>query len=123
MQLYDRYKTPFSLISIKYQSRFVTEADLQTWLKELSSLYQTRLRKTDVLCRFNTQKFMILLPSTNIKNAQALAQDLENCVSAYEFSFKQASSMVEESPTLSFSAESFENDENIEDWFRKIQSQ
>ena len=123
VQLHERYETPFSVICIKYQNLFNTEADLQTWLKELSRLYQSRLRKTDVLCRFNTQKFMILLPSTNITNAKALSIDLENCVSAYEFSFKSGSSITSESPTLTFSTETFVKNDNIDDWFRKIQSQ
>lgn len=118
-QLYDRYATPFSLICIKYQSHFSTENDLQTWLKELAHLYQSRLRKTDVLCRFNTQRFMILLPSTNNENAEVLTQDLKNCVKAYEFSFK---ALPSDGPTLSFSTETFLKDENIEDWFRNIQS-
>ncbi len=123
VQLYDRYETPFSLICIKYQNNFTTEADLQLWLKELSSLYQSRLRKTDIFCRFNTQKFMILLPSTNTQNADALLEDLKTCATAYEFSFKNESSSFIKPPTLSFSAESFVKDETIEEWFRKIQSQ
>lgn len=123
VQLYERYETPFSLICIKYQSHFNTEAELQIWLKELSSMYQSRLRKTDVLCRFNTQKFMILLPSTNIKNAEALSLDLENCASAYEFSFKNEPSILSEPPSLNFTSETFTKNENIDDWFRKIQSQ
>jgi len=122
VQLYDRYKTPFSIIRINYQSHFDTEGDLQIWLKELAHLYQSRLRKTDVLCRFNSQKFMILLPSTNIKNAEALSLDLENCVKAYEFSFKRKSSAVSTSPTLVFSSETFIKNQKLNDWFEKIQS-
>ena len=49
-QLFERYNTPFSLICIKYDSSFPSENDLQTWLKELAQLYQSRLRKTDILC-------------------------------------------------------------------------
>ena len=65
VQLHNRYETPFSLICIKYQNYFRTENDLQIWLKELTHLYQSRLRETDILCRFPTQKFMNLLTSKN----------------------------------------------------------
>jgi GGDEF domain-containing protein len=123
VQLHDRYETPFSLICVNYQSHFNTEGDLQTWLKELSHLYQSRLRKTDILCRFETQKFMILLPSTNSKNAQAVSQDLNNCSNAYEFSFKNILSKSIKSPTLIFSNETFRKNENVDDLFIKIQSQ
>lgn len=122
VQLHNRYETPFSLICIKYQNYFRTENDLQIWLKELTHLYQSRLRKTDILCRFTTQKFMILLPSTNNENAEALLFDLKNCTNAYEFSFKHSLTETTENPVLSFSTEAFIKNENIENWFNKIQS-
>ena len=120
VQLYERYKTPFSIIIIKYESSFNTESDLDLWLKELAHLYKSRLRKTDILCRFNTQKFMVLLPSTNIESAKTLAEDLYKCAQKYEFSFKKTS---KNSPTLSFTTESYKNGEHLESWFSKIQSQ
>lgn len=120
VQLHERYSTPFSLVCIKYQSHFSIESHFQTWLIELVNLYQSRLRKTDVLCRFDTQKFMILLPSTNTTNAEALILDLKSCANAYEFSYQHEAI---QSPTLSFTTEIFLKGENIEDWFKKIQSQ
>ena len=122
VQLHNRYETPFSLICIKYQNHFSTEHDLQTWLKELTHLYQSRLRKTDILCRFTTQKFMILLPSTTNKSAEALLLDLENCANAYEFSFKNSLTETVDNPTLNFSTERFIKNEDIDNWFKKIQS-
>tara|TARA_R110001599_G_scaffold79315_3_gene214897 strand:+ start:1010 stop:1942 length:933 start_codon:yes stop_codon:yes gene_type:complete len=122
IQLHNRYATPFSLICIKYQNDFSTENDLQIWLKELTHLYQSRLRKTDILCRFTTQKFMVLLPSTSSENAEALLFDLKNCTNAYEFSFKNSLTETIENPILHFSTEVFIRNENIENWFNKIQS-
>lgn len=120
VQLYERYNTPFSIIIIKYESSFNADSDLDLWLKELAHLYKSRLRKTDILCRFNTQKFMVLLPSTNIESAQTLAEDLHNCAQKYEFSFKKTTNNY---PTLSFATETYKNSEHLEGWFRKIQSQ
>jgi diguanylate cyclase (GGDEF)-like protein len=122
VQLYQRYETPFSLICIKYKHYFNTENDLQIWLKELTHLYQSRLRKTDILCRFTAQKFMILLPSTNSKNAKILLSDLKTSTDAYEFSFKQALTEKMKHPVLHFSTETFNNNESLEDWFKNIQS-
>lgn len=119
VQLHERYATPFSIICIKYESSFTLENDLDVWLRELSQLYQSRLRKTDILCRYSTQTFMILLPSTNNKNAEILSSDLEKCASAYQFSFQE--NQFQE-PSLLFTTETYENNTNLVDWLRQIQT-
>jgi GGDEF domain-containing protein len=121
-QLYQRYGTPFSLISIEYATSFVSEIDLQTWLKEFAQLYQSRLRKTDALCRFNSHKFMILLPSTNKVNASRLSNDLEKCAAAYQFSFLKLAHECEQNPLLSFSILNYSGDETSKRWLRSLQS-
>jgi len=121
-QLFHRYGTPFSLITIEYTSSFVSEIDLQTWLKEFTQLYQSRLRKTDALCRFNSHKFMILLPSTNQENADRLSIDLEKCAQAYQFSYVKHSHECENVPQLSFSNLNYSGDENSKRWLRSLQS-
>lgn len=123
VRLYNRYEIPFSLICLKYQSYFSTENDLQTWLKELTFLYQSRLRKTDILCRFTAQKFMVLLPCTNSKNADVLLLDLKNSTNAYQFSFKQHLAEAVKDPTLTFSTEIFTKNENFDEWFKQVQAQ
>jgi GGDEF domain-containing protein len=120
-QLYHRYGTPFSLISIEYRSSFHSEIDLQIWLKEFVQLFQSRLRKTDALCRFNSHKFMLLLPSTNKENASRLSNDLEKCVSAYQFSFLSTPEEYENIPQLQFSILNFTGDETSKRWLRSLQ--
>lgn len=121
-QLFERYNTPFSLICIKYDSSFPSETELEIWLKELAQLYQSRLRKTDILCRFNSQKFMILLPSTPYKNAQSLCLDLKKCAEAYEFSYLKAANSQNITTRLAFAAESYSDKDNLEDWLQGVQS-
>lgn len=121
-QLFHRYGTPFSLITIEYSTSFVSEIDLQTWLKEFTQLYQSRLRKTDALCRFNSHKFMILLPSTNQENANRLTLDLEKCAQAYQFSYLKQSHEYEKVPQLGFSSLNYSGDENSKRWLRSLQS-
>ena len=121
-QLYHRYGTPFSLISIEYSTSFASEIDLQTWLKEFAQLYQSRLRKTDTLCRFNSHKFIILLPSTNKDNASRLSTDLETCAAAYQFSYLTLSHECEEKPRLRFSILNYSGDETSIKWLRSLQS-
>lgn len=117
-QLNDRYHTPFCLICIKYKTFFKSESELDTWLIELSDIYQSRLRSMDILCRFNTQKFMILLPSTSEINASAVCNDLQKCASAYEFKFKAS---LHPDPHLSFSVQSYKAGEALDEWLTKIQ--
>lgn len=121
-QLYHRYGTPFSLISIQYHASFISELDLQTWLKEFAELYQSRLRKTDVFCRFNSHKFMILLPSTSKENATRLSEDLEKCAEAYQFNYLKTSAEYEHKPTLDFSVLNYSGDETSKVWLRAMQN-
>ncbi len=120
-QLYNRYATPFSLISIEYKTQFESEADLDIWLKEFSGLYQSRLRKTDILCRFSSHKFMILLPSTNKDNACRLSDDLEKCSQAYEFSYLKHPETQALTPTLTFKVLNYSGDETSQKWLRLLQ--
>lgn len=121
-QLFDRYNTPFSLICIKYDSAFPSESEFEIWIKELAQLYQSRLRKTDILCRFNSQKFMILLPSTPHKNAETLCSDLKKCADAYEFSYQKAANPHNINTRLTFVTETYTDKDTLEDWFQKLQS-
>ena len=122
VQLFDRYKTPFSLVCIKYESSFPSESELQIWLKELAQLYQSRLRKTDILCRFSSQKFMILLPSTPHKNAQTLCSDLKKCAEAYEFSYLKSAYQDFVKTNLKFATETYSEKDNLEEWLQQLQS-
>lgn len=121
-QLFDRYNTPFSLICIKYASAFPSESEFEIWIKELAQLYQSRLRKTDILCRFNSQKFMILLPSTPYKNAEVLCSDLKKCADAYEFSYQKVANPNNINTRLTFVTETYTDKDTLEDWFQKLQS-
>lgn len=121
-QLFQRYGTPFSLVTIEYSTSFVSEIDLQTWLKEFTQLYQSRLRKTDALCRFNSHRFMILLPSTNQESANRLCSDLEKCANAYQFSYIKQAHECEAVPQLNFSSLNYSGDENSQRWLRSLQT-
>tara|TARA_R110002072_G_scaffold57188_3_gene147280 strand:- start:20941 stop:21873 length:933 start_codon:yes stop_codon:yes gene_type:complete len=120
-QLFERYDTPFSLICIKYSSSFSSESELQTWLKELAQLYQSRLRKTDILCRFSSQRFMILLPSTQHKNATALCSDLKRCAEAYEFSYQKSAQQNHVKTDLTLTTETYSEKDNIDEWLQQMQ--
>ncbi|MFV1872377.1 MAG: GGDEF domain-containing protein [Oleiphilus sp.] len=116
IQLYERYQTPFSLISIKCQSAFDAEADKNIWFKELAQLYQSRLRKTDILCRYTSESFVALLPSTSDQNLDILSADLERCAHAYQFSYQASSDSV---PNLAFSAMTYTNKAELSQWLHQ----
>lgn len=119
MQLHERYATPFSLISIQCQNDFNDEGDQNTWLKELAQLYKSRLRKTDILCRYNNHTFIALLPSTSNKNAKLLSLDLEKCADAYQFSYQQTNDIK---PRITFTTKTYEKNTDLTNWLREIQS-
>lgn len=51
----------------------------RTWQEDMAALQevlQDALRKSDVLCRFGQQQFMVLLPNTTLEQGQRILQRL-----------------------------------------------
>ena len=85
-----RYKINMSLISLKVDltSEEVAEMGLQIFDQyqvALAQVWSSRLRNTDVLCRYQDGVFLVLLPSTSQDNAIILARDLKTSSEQYEF--------------------------------------
>jgi len=55
-------------------------------LCELSQLIQDRLRQSDIFGRWGGEEFLILLPSTELHDAIAMAENLRECVEGHPFS-------------------------------------
>jgi len=54
-------------------------------LREVSTLFQRHLRKSDVLCRFGGDEFAVLLPDSGARQAAAVAEKLRNAIGTTEF--------------------------------------
>ncbi|NPA72201.1 MAG: diguanylate cyclase [Gammaproteobacteria bacterium] len=90
-----RYQTPLSLIMFdvdhfkQVNDTFGHDVGDRV-LIELSNLVQSQLRDTDMLCRFGGEEFMIILPETELSEAQQTAERLREII---------ANSSSEEFPT------------------------
>jgi len=90
--LHGRYATQVSHLALKFDDegdllRILGQASYEIYLRELAQVCQSRLRNTDVLCRYGEGLFMVLLPSTDHMNATHLAKDLVKSCDAYDFSY------------------------------------
>ena len=56
-------------------------------LVSLTKLLSSRLRKTDIFCRYGGEEFCCILPETTIDSARSLANDLLHSVSSNTFVF------------------------------------
>ena len=81
IQRYTRTKLSFSLIMLDIDHfKLVNDnfghhiGDLV--LKKLVEIVMKRIRKTDILCRWGGEEFVILLPDTKTPNAAVLAEDI-----------------------------------------------
>lgn len=55
-------------------------------LKQAASIFTRQLRKVDFVCRFGGEEFAIILPSSTLESAAAVAEKLRRAFHAHEFS-------------------------------------
>jgi diguanylate cyclase (GGDEF)-like protein/PAS domain S-box-containing protein len=90
MELYRRYQTPFSLISLDID-HFKRVNDSHGHLvgdcvlTKISELMQRRLRVTDILGRMGGEEFLVILPNTIEEEAIQIAENLRQKVNQNEF--------------------------------------
>jgi diguanylate cyclase (GGDEF)-like protein len=56
-----------------------------TVLKEFANLLQKRVRSSDILSRWGGEEFIILLPATDMKSCEVIAEDLRIAVQEFNF--------------------------------------
>ena len=79
----------------------------------LSQVWNSRLRNTDVLCRYQDGLFLVLLPSTKFDSALLLATDLIKASNDYEFDSQK-------NITIQTKTVAHDGLENWEDWLNQI---
>jgi diguanylate cyclase (GGDEF)-like protein len=111
----DRYGRPTSLLLLDLDhfklinDRFGhTVGDVA--LQRLVALVQQRIRKTDILCRFGGEEFVVLLTETNAANALHVAEALRRTV-------ERASILPEGSMTISVGVCDLNEVRDMEHWF------
>lgn len=60
-----------------------------TVLQEASLLLKSAVRKSDVLCRWGGEEFVILFPDTSIEQAHKIASKIQHLFNQHHFTFKE----------------------------------
>ena len=127
-ELHRRYATSVSNLTLTFdaQGSLLNTLGQQAhalYIKELAQVCQSRLRNTDILCRYSDVFFIILLPSTDVTNADYLAKDLLKSCKAYDFSCTKENKHLANSTTspVNFSYQICEllDNENWESWLSR----
>lgn len=84
-------------------------------LKILAKTISARLRKTDFVARYGGEEFVIIMPSTNIEDAEALLNSVRQKIEKCPFHFKEKQVQI----TMSFGLSSFEELETPEKVFER----
>ena len=87
-----RYKINMSMISLHInepskQIALLGGQQFDQYLISLAQVWSSRLRNTDVLCRYSEEMFVVLLPSTALESALLLTDDLIKSSNEYDFNF------------------------------------
>lgn len=93
VELHKRYHVVTSTLALKLHNfddigRENTTEQVNQLLTELTQVWNSRLRNTDLLCRYSDNLFICLLPNTELNNALLLSDDLLNASENYEFSHR-----------------------------------
>ena len=78
-------------------------------LIELSKRIKQELREHDSIARWGGEEFLVLLPETDIKNAEQIAERIKHVVTSNEFVYKDKTFYL----TLSIGVSHYNEDESI----------
>ncbi|MHB1661977.1 MAG: sensor domain-containing diguanylate cyclase [bacterium] len=92
MKLAFRYKRPLSLVMFDID-RFKEVNDTfghqagDSVLRELTQLVGTALRDTDIIARYGGEEFMVIMPETDIRGANDIAERIRKTVENHTFKY------------------------------------
>lgn len=94
-----RYKHPITLSFIDVD-HFKTFNDMEGHvcgdeaLRKIAQLFTSSLRKTDVLCRYGGEEFLIMMPETKVEIGTEISERLRAAVEATEFQGQTATAYL-----------------------------
>ncbi len=114
----NRYDVPFSLITFDIDSlKNINEAYGHLFgdniIIQMCEIVKKRVRECDILARWNGAQFIILLPDTQIEQAEILAEDIRESI---EKSVFENNSMI----TCSFGISEYVSKEEAQDILRRV---
>jgi diguanylate cyclase (GGDEF)-like protein/PAS domain S-box-containing protein len=85
-----RYKHPMSVVMVDidhFKQCNDSYGHLQgdSILKELGQIFNQRIRRSDTVCRYGGEEFVILLPETNLELGQTVAESILKMVRDFDF--------------------------------------
>ena len=109
MQLRTKDGSPFSIMMLDIDNfdgfnRQFGPDEGDRLLREISELILMNLRKTDLACRYAGDRFILLLPDTNLVLADELAHDIRQAISHLAFKPAQQATPVYHSMTIAAEA-------------------
>jgi len=78
----------------------------------MSSALRNISRKSDVICRFGGEEFIVLFPDTNIKNASYIAQKIKKHIEKLEI--KTNNKVIHCTISIGLAEVNIDKDENVE---------
>jgi len=116
--IYCRYNISMSLIALRVnissgELAVIGREKFDQYQISLSQVWTSRLRNTDILCRYQDGLFLVLLPSTTFDNALSLASDLTKASGDYELD-------SHESVNIEIKTVAHDGLKSWEDWFNRV---
>ena len=114
----DRYQSSFAIVQLDLDN-FQNVNDQyghdtgDKVLVEVAELIKDFCREADSVCRWSGEEFMIILPESNLDGAYLMADNLRARIESHQFSGIDAL-------TASFGVDMYQEDENINDLFRRV---
>lgn len=113
-----RYGTPLSLLALDADHFKRVNDEMghhagDTVLREIARLLDSGIRRSDVLCRWGGEEFMVLVPGTGLRQATVMAEKIRQRIADHHFS--QVARM-----TVSIGVGEVEPGEAPEDWLRRV---
>lgn len=113
-----RYGTPLSLLALDADHFKRVNDDLghhagDAVLRELARLIDGQIRRSDLLCRWGGEEFMILVPESDAAQAAAMAEKIRQAVSAHDFG--QIGRV-----TVSIGIGQLSAEETVDAWLRRV---
>ncbi len=87
----------------------------------LANILRKQQRKSDIICRFGGEEFLILLPNTTIKNAKIVAEKIRTNVKKASIYLNEEKS-IQYSVSLGVSEVDAQNEPNIEEAIKRADS-
>ena len=84
----DRTENPLSMLSASFDANAlqnVDEKSKKVFMKELGEIFTTVTRGSDIVCRYDVNHIVVLLPLTEDEEARILEGRLEDALAAHDF--------------------------------------